>query len=125
MVDLLKLTAGTDIFSGQPDLVIFGGGKLALDAAKTCKDAGAEKITLLFREDLQNSPITDVDVKDSGLDGLDIIYNVGIQRLKGMANRLAELEYVDTQTRATAKFMMNYMIFSSGCTEKTNHYIDG
>ena len=114
MVDLLKLAAGSDIFSGQPDLVIYGGGKLAIEAAKTCKDAGAEKITLLFREGLQNSPITDVDVTDSGIDGLDIIYNVGIQRLIGMADRLFELEYIDTQTRATTTIPAQNLIIATG-----------
>jgi NADPH-dependent glutamate synthase beta subunit-like oxidoreductase/NAD-dependent dihydropyrimidine dehydrogenase PreA subunit len=114
MVDLLKLTAGSDIFSGQPDLVIFGGGKLAIEAAKACKEAGAENITLLFREDLQNSPITDVDVKESGIDGLDIIYNVGIQRLKGTADRLFELEYIDTLTRATTTIPAQNLIIATG-----------
>jgi NADPH-dependent glutamate synthase beta subunit-like oxidoreductase/NAD-dependent dihydropyrimidine dehydrogenase PreA subunit len=114
MVDLLKLAAGSDIFSGQPDLVIYGGGKLAIEAAKTCKDAGAEKITVLFREGLQNSPITDVDVKDSGIDGLNIIYNVGIQRLTGMADRLFELEYIDTQTRATTTIPAQNLIIATG-----------
>jgi NADPH-dependent glutamate synthase beta subunit-like oxidoreductase/NAD-dependent dihydropyrimidine dehydrogenase PreA subunit len=114
MVDLLKLAAGTDIFSGQPDMVIFGGGKLALQAAKVCKDAGAEKITILFREDLQHSPITDLDVNESGMEGLDIIYNVGIQRLRGMADHLTELEYIDTRTRATTTIPAQNLVIATG-----------
>ncbi len=114
MVDLLKLAAGTDIFSGQPDMVIFGGGKLALEAAKICQDAGAEKITILFREDLQHSPITDLDVNESGIAGLDIIYNVAIQRLMGMADHLTELEYIDTRTRATTTIPAQNLIIATG-----------
>jgi NADPH-dependent glutamate synthase beta subunit-like oxidoreductase/Pyruvate/2-oxoacid:ferredoxin oxidoreductase delta subunit len=114
MVDLFKLAAGTDIFSGQPDMVIFGGGKLALQAAKVCQDAGAEKITILFREDLQHSPVTDLDVSDSGIDGLQIIYNAGIQRLKGIADHLTELEYIDTRTQATTAIPAQNIVIATG-----------
>ncbi len=114
MVDLLKLAAGTEILSGQPDVVIFGGGKLALQTAKICQDAGAEKITILFREDLQHSPITDLDVSESGIDGLDIIYNAGIQRLRGMADNLTELEYIDTRTRATTTIAAQNLVIATG-----------
>ena len=114
MVDLLKLTAGTDIFAGQPDIVIFGGGKLALEAAKICKDAGAEKITILFREDLQHSPISDQDVSDSGMEGLDIIYSAGINRLRGMAENLTELEYIDTRTQVTTTIPAQNLIIATG-----------
>jgi len=114
MVDLLNLAAGTDIFAGQPDMVIFGGGKLALQSAKICKDAGAERITILFREDLQHSPITDHDVSECGIDGLDIIYNAGIQRLRGMADNLTELEYIDTRTRATTILAAQNLVIATG-----------
>ncbi len=114
MVDLLKLAAGNDIFSGQPDLVIFGGGKLALQAAKICQDAGAEKITILFREDLQHSPIADPDVNESGIEDLKIIYNAAVQRLRGMADHLTELEYIDTQTRATVTIPAQNLVLATG-----------
>jgi NADPH-dependent glutamate synthase beta subunit-like oxidoreductase len=114
MVDLLNLAAGTDIFSGQPDLVIFGGGKLALQAAKICQDAGAEKITILFREDLQHSPIADRDVDDAGIEGLDIVHNAGIQRLRGIANHLTELEYIDTRTRETVTIAAQNLVIATG-----------
>ena len=114
MVDLLKLTAGTDIFSGQPDIVIFGGGKLALEAAKICKDAGAKKITILFREDLQHSPITDQDVSQSGMEGLDIVYSTGINRLRGIEESLTELEYVDSRTQKTTSIPAQNLIIATG-----------
>ncbi len=114
MVDLLKLAAGSDIFSGQPDLVIFGGGKLALQAAKICQDAGAEKITILFREDWQHSPIADPDVAESGIEGLEIIYNAGIERLRGIADHLTELEYIDTRTRETVTIPAQNLVIATG-----------
>ncbi len=114
MVDLLQTTAGSPTFSGQSNVVIFGGGKLALRTAKVCREAGAEKITILFREGLADSPITDADVKDAGIEALDIIFNVGIHRLRGVGDRLTELEYIDTHSRATTTLAAQSLVLATG-----------
>ena len=114
MVDLLKLADGSSIFSGQPDLVIYGGGKLALQAAKICSDAGARNITILFREDLQHSPISDTEVDELGIDGLKIEFDVGIHRLLGTADQLDKLAYIDKQTRSTTTIPAQTLIIATG-----------
>ncbi len=115
MVDLLNLASkGSETISFSSDVVIFGGGKLALETAKTCKKWGADKITILFREDLANSPIKDADVSKAGIEGLDIIYNAGIHRLRGEADSLMELESVDTQTGAVRTLPAQSLIIATG-----------
>ena len=115
MVDLLNLASkGSETISFSSDVVIFGGGKLALETAKTCKKWGADKITILFREDLANSPINDADVNEAGIEGLDIIYNAGIHRLRGEADSLMELESVDTQTGAVRTLPAQSLIIAAG-----------
>jgi len=115
MVDLLNLASkGSETISFSSDVVIFGGGKLALETAKTCKKWGADKITILFREDLANSPINDADVSEAGIEGLDIIYNAGIHRLRGEADSLMELESVDTQTAAVRTLPAQSLIIATG-----------
>jgi formate dehydrogenase beta subunit len=114
MVDLLKSTAGSLSFSGQSNVVIFGGGKLALKTAKICKESGAEKITILFREGLADSPITDADVKDAGIEALDIIFNVGINRLRGVGDRLTELEYIETNSLKTTPLAAQSLVLATG-----------
>ena len=115
MVDLLNLASkGSETISFSSDVVIFGGGKLALETAKTCKKWGADKITILFREDLPNSPINDADVNEAGIEGLDIIYNAGIHRLRGEADSLMELESVDTQTGAVRTLPAQSLIIATG-----------
>jgi len=115
MVDLLNLASkGSETISFSSDVVIFGGGKLALETAETCKKWGADKITILFREDLANSPINDADVSKAGIEGLDIIYNAGIHRLRGEADSLMELESVDTQTGAVRTLPAQSLIIATG-----------
>jgi len=115
MVDLLNLaTKGSETFSCLSDVVIFGGGKLALKAAKSCKELGAQTITILFREDWESSPINDADIKDLGIEELDVIYNAGIHRLRGEADRLTELEYINTKTREKIVLPSQTLIIAAG-----------
>ena len=95
MVDLLKFgSQESSSISVSPDVVIYGGGKLALESAKICKQRGASNITILFRESWDNSPVSDNEVNDLGLEGLEIIHGAGINRLAGEGDELVEIEYV-------------------------------
>jgi NADPH-dependent glutamate synthase beta subunit-like oxidoreductase len=115
MVDLLRAAAeGSDRLSCSSDVVISGGGNLTLEAAKACKSMGAHKITILFRENWENSPVSDADVKNLGVDGVNIIYNAGISCLRGEADDLKELEYIDTDTMQKIALPAQTLIIASG-----------
>ena len=115
MVDLLNPSVkGSETISFASHVVILEGGKLALETAGMCKNAGAEKITIVYREDLPNSPITDADVKELGIEGLDIVYNAGLHWLRGEEDRLIELDIIDTQTRAISTIAAQSLIIASG-----------
>jgi NADPH-dependent glutamate synthase beta subunit-like oxidoreductase len=115
MVDLLNPSVNSsETISFSSQVVIFGGGKLALETAKMCKNSGADKITILYREDLPNSPVTDADVNEFGIDGLDIVYNAGLHRLRGEADSLMELDIIDTQIRAISKIVAQNLIIATG-----------
>jgi NADPH-dependent glutamate synthase beta subunit-like oxidoreductase/NAD-dependent dihydropyrimidine dehydrogenase PreA subunit len=115
MVDLLSQAAKDDgMFTGQSEITIFGGGKLALDTAKICRESGAQKITILFREDFQNSSISDADVNNLDSEGIDILYNAAIDCLRGVEDRLVELDTVDIKTRTKTTITTQSLIIATG-----------
>ena len=115
MVDLLSpAPRGAGALDIKSNVAIFGGGKLALEAAKVCKESGAEKITILFREDLQDSSITDADVNNLGIEDLAVIYNAGIHSLRGEADRLVELDAIDIKTREKTTIPAQNLIIATG-----------
>jgi NADPH-dependent glutamate synthase beta subunit-like oxidoreductase len=115
MVDLLNpMVKGSGTISFGAHVVILEGGKLALETARMCKNAGADTITILYREDLSNSPVTDADVKELGIDGLDIVYNAGLHRLRGEADSLIELDIIDTRTRVVSTISAQSLITATG-----------
>jgi NADPH-dependent glutamate synthase beta subunit-like oxidoreductase len=114
LVDLMRFgSSQPELFSCQSDVVISGGGKLALQAAKICKDLGAESITVLFRESWENSPIDD-DLKNSGVEGVNIVYNAAITRLFGEKDELRELEYTNSDNLEMTKIAARTLVIASG-----------
>ena len=115
LVDFLRF--GADRAEDLPvrsDVVIAGGGKLALDAAKICKEKGAQNITVLFRENENQSPISDSERNASGLTDLNIIYNAAITRLSGEADQLEQVEYATADTSKMAIISTQTLIFATG-----------
>ncbi len=115
LVDLIRFGARQpETPSMASNVVIAGGGKLALDAAKVCKELGAATITVLFRESWESSPVTDEDVQKSGLAAVNVIYNAAINRLCGEAGRLEEVEYIETDTLKRTTLAAQTLVFASG-----------
>ncbi len=115
LLDVIK--SGTDErkkISCKPDVVIAGGGKLALEAAKICKDLGGKKITIIFRETRDKSPLEDLDIEKFESKGGKIIFNAGITRLLGEGDSLAELEYNDLDTQSKNRISANTLVIASG-----------
>jgi NADPH-dependent glutamate synthase beta subunit-like oxidoreductase len=115
LVDLIRFGARqTGALSMGSDVVIAGGGKLALDAAKICKELGATTITVLFRESWQNSPVSDAEVQKRGLTGVNVIYNAAINRLLGEADRLEQVEYIEADTYKRTVIPAQALVFAAG-----------
>ena len=114
-LDFLKLGAeNSDNISCGPDAVIAGGGRLALEAAERCRDLGAETITILLREALEESPITDADVESFGDVSLTLVFNGAIHRLLGEKDQLTDIEYYDLTTLDKTMISAQTLVVASG-----------
>jgi NADPH-dependent glutamate synthase beta subunit-like oxidoreductase/Na+-translocating ferredoxin:NAD+ oxidoreductase RNF subunit RnfB len=116
LVDLLRAEAGAPILPMSPEaeVVIYGGGKLALDAARRCRDFGARNITILFRERWDRSPLNDADVAASGLDGLAIRHAAAIQKLFGEGGDLTGVEVLDLESGQIDRLAAQRLILPAG-----------
>jgi NADPH-dependent glutamate synthase beta subunit-like oxidoreductase/Pyruvate/2-oxoacid:ferredoxin oxidoreductase delta subunit len=96
LVDFLKSTPGQA--SGPviaSDVVIAGGGRLALTAAGRCKQNGAGSVTVLLREDREKCKLTDAEVDASGA---EIVYGAAITRVIGEKDQLIEIEITEIES---------------------------
>jgi formate dehydrogenase (NADP+) beta subunit len=111
MMDLVK--AESEIPVGA-DVVIAGGGKLALDAAKICRERGAANITILYRESWEESPVTDAEVRSVGDENITVRFNAAVGRMIGEADQLIEIEYVALDTSARQTIPAGTLIIPAG-----------
>ncbi len=111
LVDLMRFGGGIRV---ESDVVIVGGGSLALDAAKICKALGAKTVTVLFRETWEDSPISDEEVEERSLTGLNVIYNAAINRLVGEAERLDQVEYIEADTLKVTVIPAQTLVLAAG-----------
>jgi len=111
LVDLLRNPEEIDC---HENVVITGGGKPALDAVRILKEKGAKKITVLFRETWEESPITDKDVKALGDEGLTIQFGAAVTRFFGEGDKLSEIEYVELESKAVNTIPLGTLIIPAG-----------
>ena len=115
LVDLMRFgTQASGSIPVESDVVIVGGGCLALDAAKVCKELGAKTITVLFRETWEDSPISDAEVEKRALTDLNVIYNAAINRLVGETDRLDQVEYIEADTLKRTVIPAQTLVFATG-----------
>lgn len=115
LIDILKSDSDNiQGFSCDSDVVIAGGGKLAVEAADICKKSGAVNISILLRETRALSMIDDKTIARMENEGINLIFNVGINRISGEAESLVELEYTELGSEYRSTLAVQTLIVSSG-----------
>ena len=111
---LIDLIQHKDQIKCGSNVVIVGGGQMAIDAARTCKEGGASNITLLFRESREASEMDTEAVDALKQEGIAVYFNTAISRLFGEENNLTELEYVQLDSQSKANLTVNTLLLSAG-----------
>lgn len=99
LIDLIKSdSARHNRLDIHTNVVIDGGGKLGLQAARICADLGSQGVTVLFREG--EDALIDTDearemVADLEADGVRIIHGADVTAFYGEGDRLTTVEYLD------------------------------
>ena len=112
LIDLLKQAASSHAelpISGN--VVISGSGRSAYEAARICKEKGADSVTIL-----QRGPQPDDPEAQDLLQSLNatVISNAGICRLKGTADQLEMLEYADLSTLDRTTIPVDVLLLAAG-----------
>ncbi len=113
LIDLLKGTE-TDKFQWGSDVVIAGGGKSAFKAAELCKNHGAKKVSIIFRETRDQVKIEKIDLENIEKEGIKLIFNSGITEITGEEDQLSTLEYTCLDGSAKKTIKAKTLILSSG-----------
>ena len=71
-VDFLREVNGTEKYDIKGDVVVVGGGNVAIDCSRDAVRVGAKKVTQLCLESRDTMPASDEEVKEAEEDGIEI-----------------------------------------------------
>jgi len=94
--------------------VIFGGGKLALEAADLCLEKGSEQVTVLYREAENSIDLDPQEIESLRGKGAHILFGTAVNRLFGKQDNLGEIEYVELADGTLKQLPANMLVVASG-----------
>lgn len=111
LIDVLKNNERARLGS---QVVIYGGGNPALEAARICRKKGSEKITLLFREAREALDLDEEKMAALEKDGVGFMFSSAVGRLSGQAETLAEIEVLDLLAPSRTTLPADTFIVAAG-----------
>ncbi|MEM3627446.1 MAG: FAD-dependent oxidoreductase [Candidatus Bathyarchaeia archaeon] len=93
---LWSVNCGEKIEVGK-DVIIIGGGNVAVDAAKTTLKLGAKSVTILYRRSREEMPANPWEVKEAEEEGVKIEFMASPKRILGENERVSAIECVRMQ----------------------------
>jgi formate dehydrogenase (NADP+) beta subunit len=115
LLDIINsLSDKHDKTSLDQDMVIAGGGRLALDTAKQCKKHGVKNITIIYRQTREESQLDTRDIKEAEREGIKLIFTAGISRISGQEKDITHVEYVDIKTLSKNMIPATNLIIATG-----------
>lgn len=79
------------------NVIVIGGGNVAVDAAKTALRLGAEKVTIFYRRSKDEMPANPWEVKEAEEEGVKIEFLVAPKRILGEKGKVSAVEFVRMQ----------------------------
>ena len=98
----------------HPNVVIVGGGKLALEAAEICKRRGASNVTVLLREGLDEVPLSADDLAALEKLNAKVVANAAIVKLSGEDDRLTRVTWADVVTGENETVAAETVVMAAG-----------
>jgi NADPH-dependent glutamate synthase beta subunit-like oxidoreductase len=93
---LQKINFGERVGIGK-NVVIIGGGNVAMDAARTVLKLGAGEVTILYRRSRDEMPAIPWEIKEAEDEGVKIEFLVSPKRILGENGRVSAIECVRMQ----------------------------
>jgi NADPH-dependent glutamate synthase beta subunit-like oxidoreductase/NAD-dependent dihydropyrimidine dehydrogenase PreA subunit len=89
----LAWAQGMDVPVGRR-VVIVGGGEMALDAARKCRQAGAEEVTIFYSRSKGELGLSDSDLAKIGHEeGTEVYFDASLTQFKGVDDHLTQLVF--------------------------------
>jgi NADPH-dependent glutamate synthase beta subunit-like oxidoreductase/Na+-translocating ferredoxin:NAD+ oxidoreductase RNF subunit RnfB len=101
----LAWAQGKDVPIGER-VVIVGGGQMAIDAAKRCRQVGAQHVTILYSRSQEELGFSDSELDIVTGEGTDVYFDAVLTQFKGVDEQLTRVVF--SQSPSSAAFVRRY-----------------
>ena len=98
----LAWAQGIDVPVGRR-VVIVGGGEMALDAARRCRQAGAERVSIFYSRSRGELGLSESDLTKIGSEGTEVYFNATLTQFKGIDDQLTQLVFSQLASSTAAR----------------------
>ena len=91
------LRRGDEVSLAGKTVLVFGGGNVAVDAARVAKGRGAARVTVVYRRDREDMPAHAFEIRAAEKDGILFEYLAAPVAFTGPAGKLAAVQCVRMQ----------------------------
>lgn len=78
------------------EVIVSGGGNVAMDVARTVQKLGAKKVTIIYRRSKKEMPAEIKEIEEATQEGIEFLFQTNIISIKG-TNKVEELECIKTE----------------------------
>ncbi len=82
--------------SGAKNVIVVGGGNVAIDAARTARRLGAN-VKIMYRRSEEEMPAYQEEIQEAKVEGIEILFLTLPKALIGFQNKVTALQYVEME----------------------------
>jgi len=109
-----QLRSQSPVLPDSTDAVVYGGDRLAAEAARGLKGRGAQRVTLIFRRGRIDTGLEEAELEALSAQGIEVRFTSGIVRLYGENTRLTGVDIVDLEQDQPEHVDADMLVLSSG-----------
>lgn len=79
------------------DVVVIGGGNVAMDSARSAIKMGATSVSILYRRDLSHMPAREIELKEAIEDGVKPIFTTRVIKAEGKEQKIENVKCIKTK----------------------------
>ncbi len=95
----VNLARKEDVYVGKR-VVTVGGGFTSMDCVRTVLRMGAEKSVLVYRRSKEEIPVDELELEESGLEGVEYIFMASPTRVLGRNGKVTGVEFIRNELGA-------------------------
>lgn len=93
----LKMYNSKQTIENLGNVVVIGGGNVAMDCSRAATKMGAESVSILYRRDTENMPARKIELEEAIEDGVKPVFTTRVIKAEGKDRKIEKLQCIKTQ----------------------------